>query len=133
MTINHESWFDGFTGRGTGVEYDGNGSRRGGNDEQRGLVGKLCTQVGGVDSSETMEATNLVHSETTEGQQDKSVVPSKKEGTDSSEEEPEPVQEVFLKEWRQLHDDWLHAAMQAAMGDNTLKSIPDIDMVKHVD
>jgi len=34
----------------------------------------------------------------------------------SSEEEPEPMREVDPKEWRKIHDEWLHAAMRAAMG-----------------
>jgi len=46
------------------------------------------------------------------------------------DEEPEPIREVDPKEWRRLHDEWLHAAMRAAMGDTTLTTIPDLDNVE---
>jgi len=44
-----------------------------------------------------------------------------------------PIQQVDLRNWQEWHDDWLHAAMQEAMGDTTLKTIPDLDNVKWVD
>jgi len=37
---------------------------------------------------------------------------------------------VDPKEWHQIHDEWLHTAMQAAMGDTMLTAIPDIENVK---
>jgi len=49
---------------------------------------------------------------------------------DSSDEEVAPVCEVKPKEWCHIHDEWLHAAMRAAMGDMTLTSIPDIKNVE---
>ncbi len=49
---------------------------------------------------------------------------------DTSDVEPEPIREVDPKEWRRLHDEWLHAAMRAAMGDTTLTMIPDLDNVE---
>jgi len=52
---------------------------------------------------------------------------------DISDEEVEPVCEVDPKEWRQMHDKWLHAAMCTSMGDPTLTSIPDIDNVERVE
>ncbi len=42
-TINHKGWFNGCTGRGMGVKDGGNGGWRDGNDNQKGLVGKLHT------------------------------------------------------------------------------------------
>jgi len=51
----------------------------------------------------------------------------------SLDEEPELIKTVDPKEWWRLHDEWLHAAMQAAMGNTTLKSIPDLDNIKRVD
>ncbi len=51
----------------------------------------------------------------------------------SSDEEPAPVQQVDPKKWRELHDEWLHAAMRASMGDTTLRFIPDLDNIERVD
>jgi len=54
-----------------------------------------------------------------------------------AEKDPEDkiiqVREVDPKEWRQIHDEWLHAAMRAAMGDPTLTSIPDIENVERLE
>jgi len=50
----------------------------------------------------------------------------------SSDKEPVPAQEVDPKEWCQIHDEWLHLAMHAAMGNSTLQTIPDIENVKRV-
>jgi len=52
---------------------------------------------------------------------------------DLSESEVVPVKEVDPKEWRKLHDEWLHAAMRAAMGDPTLVSIPDIENIERME
>jgi len=52
---------------------------------------------------------------------------------DSMDEEVTPVREVDPKEWRQLHDEWLHAAMQASMGNPSLLSIPDLDNVERIE
>jgi len=43
------------------------------------------------------------------------------------------VREVDPKEWRQIHDEWLHAAMRVAMGNTTLTTIPDIENVEHME
>jgi len=51
----------------------------------------------------------------------------------SSDKEVEPVCKVHPKEWRQIHDKWLHTAMGASMGDLTLTSIPDIDNVERAE
>jgi len=51
------------------------------------------------------------------------------EDFESSDEEPEPIQQVEPRKWRRLHDKWLHAAMRVAMGDTTLKSILDLDNI----
>jgi len=40
------------------------------------------------------------------------------------------VHEVEPKEWHHIHDEWLHAAVRAAMGDTTLTAIPDIKNVE---
>jgi len=49
---------------------------------------------------------------------------------DSSDGEVTQVCKVDPKEWRQLHDEWLHVAMRASMGDPSLTSIPNLDNVK---
>jgi len=51
----------------------------------------------------------------------------------SSDEEPEPVKQVDPKTWRGLHDEWLHLVMRTAIGDTTLKAIPDLDSIKQVE
>jgi len=40
---------------------------------------------------------------------------------------------VDPKEWHQIHNEWLHAEMQAAMGNMTLTSIPNIKNVEHME
>jgi len=61
----------------------------------------------------------------------------KEEENQMAEEDPEdkiiPVREVDPKEWRQIHDEWLHAVMRAAMGDPMLTSIPDIENVERLE
>jgi len=51
----------------------------------------------------------------------------------SSNKELEPVKQVDLKTWRGLHDKWLHLVMHAAIGDTTLKAIPDLDNIEQVE
>jgi len=48
------------------------------------------------------------------------------EDKEDSEEAIIPVREVDSKEWQQIHDEWLHMAMWAGMGDRTLMCIPAI-------
>jgi len=52
---------------------------------------------------------------------------------DLSESEVVPVKEVDPKEWQKIHDEWLHAAMRAAMGETTLASIPDIENIERME
>jgi len=54
------------------------------------------------------------------------------EANESSDEEPSPIKQVDPRTWWQLHNDWLHVAMQAAMGNTTLKNIPDLDNIERV-
>jgi len=70
--------------------------------------------------------------ETTETLQEKLEMHTDAEDDMLSEEEPEPVREVDPKEWRLIHDEWLHAAMRASMGDVTLSTIPDIENVERI-
>jgi len=51
----------------------------------------------------------------------------------SLDKELELIIKVDPKEWQHLHNEWLHAAMRAMMGDTTLKLIPDLDNVKKAD
>jgi len=50
----------------------------------------------------------------------------------SSDNKPKPIWEADLKAWRQIHNEWLHVAMRAAMGDPTLTTIPDIENVERI-
>jgi len=50
-----------------------------------------------------------------------------------SDVEVTPVQEVDPKEWRKIHDEWLHAAMRVAMGNTTITGIPDIENVERME
>jgi len=81
-------------------------------------------------NDDTMQAEALDNNKGASGEE---VDGAQEEEPKSSDEEPEPIHKVDPKEWQQLHDEWLHAAMQAAMGDTTLKSIPDLDNVKWVE
>jgi len=54
-TINHTEPLNGSRRRSTGVEEDGNGSRRDGGQGGRRLVGKLRMLEGGGDSSKTIK------------------------------------------------------------------------------
>jgi len=74
------------------------------------------------DNDEVLQATKK--------NEDTLAVVEKKEEVDDdmpSEEEHEPVCKVNLKEWQKLHDKWLHAVMQSAMGDVMFSTIPDIE------
>jgi len=51
----------------------------------------------------------------------------------SSDEEPEPVKQVDPKTWRNLHDEWLHSVMHAAIGNTMLKDILDLDNIEQVE
>jgi len=42
-------------------------------------------------------------------------------------------QQVDPRGLHNLHDEWLHVAMRAAMGDTTLKTIPDLDNVERME
>jgi len=52
---------------------------------------------------------------------------------ESLDEEPPLVTQMDAKMWRSLHNEWLHAAMQATMGDMSLKANPDLDHIECVD
>jgi len=49
------------------------------------------------------------------------------------DKEPKPVWKVDPKKRCHLHDNWLHAAMQAAMEDPTLTTILDLDNVEQLE
>jgi len=70
-----------------------------------------------------------------EGNKEEAKVPSEQESSDeeSSEATIHLVCEVDPKEWHQIHDEWLHAAMRAAMGDTMLTTIPNIENVERME
>jgi len=51
----------------------------------------------------------------------------------SSDKEPPPIKQVDPHTWQELHGNWLHAAVRAAMGDITLTTIPDLENVEQVE
>jgi len=103
------------------------------------------TAIGNVDDTpfwdREEEDTDNERQDEEESKEDKQDEPKAHEGMkenaaadeDSSDEEPPPVTQVDAKMWRSLHDEWLHAAMRAAMGDTSLKTIPDLDHFECVD